>query len=347
MKTFLLAGMLLVSLPGWLQAAPLFETTTVHGMAPDNRPNHRIPALATAPNGDLLLFTEKRNDGIGDIGNHDLVLVRSTDLGRTWSAPQVIFDDGDATATDSTVCIDRERGRIFLFFLRNKSHYHYFTSDDHGHTWQGPVSIHDAVTRPAWEEDRRPTRPTPDRFRQHLYGVGPGAGAIQLTQGPKKGRLLVPARHREYLADGTTASFSHVFFSDDHGATWRLGPTVTRHGNESRLVELSDGSVMMNMRNGNQADQPDNSRRPGARGLQRMKRRPEPRILRGAGRCPEEDHGQQEAKPPAGDRRHGPGQSRVRTGNRRRPANCGPARWCNGGPRRRNRFPGCRRGCRP
>lgn len=261
-KPSLLAALLLALLPAQeAAAAPLFETTTVHAATPDNRPNYRIPALAVAPNGDLLLFTEKRNDGIGDIGNHDLVVVRSPDLGRTWGPPVVIFDDGDNTATDSTVCIDRERGRIFLFFLRNKTHYHYFASDDQGLTWQGPVSIHDAVTRPEWEKDPRTARPVAARERQHLYGVGPGAGGIQLTQGPKKGRLLVPARHRDLLADGTAASFSHVFFSDDHGATWRLGPTVVAHGGECRLVELSDGTVMMNMRTGNPADQPDNSRR--------------------------------------------------------------------------------------
>jgi hypothetical protein len=42
-----------------------------------------------APNGDLLALAEKRNDGPGDVGDHDIVMVRSTDRGRTWSAEQV------------------------------------------------------------------------------------------------------------------------------------------------------------------------------------------------------------------------------------------------------------------
>ncbi|MBI5381795.1 MAG: exo-alpha-sialidase [Opitutae bacterium] len=262
MKKLLWFGALLVALSSsLLPAAPLFETVTVHAATPGNRPNYRIPALATAPNGDLLLFTEKRNDGIGDLGNHDLMLVRSSDCGRTWSAEQVIFDDGDNTCTDSTVCIDRERGRIFLFFLRNKSQFAYFTSDDSGKTWRGPVSIHAAVTRREWEQEEPTARPGNEKAGKQRYGVGPGAGGIQLTQGPKKGRLLVPARHRATIGDGKTASFSHVFSSDDHGETWQLGPTVAMHGNECRLEELSDGTVMLNMRNGNTADQPDNSRR--------------------------------------------------------------------------------------
>ena len=66
-----------------IQAAePLFETTRVFAMTPDNKPNYRIPAILQAPNGDLLIFAEKRNDGIGDIGNHDLVLKRSRDKGK-------------------------------------------------------------------------------------------------------------------------------------------------------------------------------------------------------------------------------------------------------------------------
>jgi sialidase-1 len=271
----LLAGLFLAAAAS--PAAPLLETVTVHAPTPRNRPNHRIPALVTAPNGDVLLFTEKRNDGIGDIGDHDLVLVRSRDLGRTWGPEELIFDDGPATCTDTTVCVDRERGRIFAFFLRDKKRYAYFASDDSGRTWCGPVDIHEAVTQPGWDavglrngqgdssldpESAKTSRTAAwGRNWVQRYGVGPGAGGIQLQHGPKRGRLIIPARHKEALPDGTLDTFSHVFLSDDHGETWRLGPTVARHGNECRLVELPDGTVMLNMRNADEADQPDNSRR--------------------------------------------------------------------------------------
>lgn len=263
-----------------VEAAPLFETVTVHAATPRNRPNYRIPALLTAPNGDLLLFAEKRHDGVADIGNHDISLVRSTDRGRTWSAEQTIFDDGDQTSTDLALCVDRERGRLFLFFLRNKREFAHFTSDDSGKTWQGPTSIHTQVTLPHWdgvgkrehaEKTKQPADEKKKRSKTQLweenwaqrYGIGPGVGGVQLTQEPHKGRLIVPARHRDYLkgTSGATSTFSHVFFSDDHGATWKLGPRVAQHGNECRLVELADGTLMMNMRNTTPADQPDNARR--------------------------------------------------------------------------------------
>jgi sialidase-1 len=79
------------------------EAVCVFPGTPGNRPNHRIPALIQAPNGDLLVICEKRNDGIGDIGNHDLVLKRSTDLGRTWGPEEIILDDGGLCCADPTV----------------------------------------------------------------------------------------------------------------------------------------------------------------------------------------------------------------------------------------------------
>jgi sialidase-1 len=176
------------------------------------------------------------------------------------------------------VLLDRERGRIFLFFLRDKKKFALFTSDDSGQTWSGPTVIHDQVTRPEWErvglgsdgnvvskaDKESATNSYAARWALNWiqrYGVGPGAGGVQLSRGPKKGRLLVPARHLEEVQGGKHVTYSHVFFSDDHGVSWRLGPNVARHGNECRLVELPNGDVMLNMRNANPADQPDNSRR--------------------------------------------------------------------------------------
>ena len=254
-----------------LAAAPLFESAVVFPVTPENRPNYRIPALLQAPNGDLLVFVEKRNDGIGDIGNHDIVLKRSRDRGRTWSAEQVIFDDADRVCADMTVGLDRTTGRIWLFFLRDKKQFAYFTSSDSGATWQGPVSIHEHVTKVEWER-LRPAKgdeeETKVRGRSALwgkdthqrYGIGPGNAMIQLQSGPKKGRLLVPARHREDVGNRRMRSFSHTFYSDDHGATWKLGGTVGVDTGECQLVELADGAVLLIARTGRSEDAPDNLR---------------------------------------------------------------------------------------
>ena len=67
-------------------AAPLFETVQVFPFVANNKPNYRIPSLIQAPNGDILIIAERRNDGPGDIGDHDIVMKRSSDKGQNWSA---------------------------------------------------------------------------------------------------------------------------------------------------------------------------------------------------------------------------------------------------------------------
>ena len=251
--------LLLLCLAGDLcLASPLFETTLVFPNAPKNRPNYRIPSILQAPNGDVLIFAEKRNDGPGDVGNTDIVCKRSRDKGRTWSAEQVIFDDGSRCCTDITVGIERDASKIWLFFLRDKKQYAYFTSTDNGATWQGPVSIHEQVTRPEWDklDGKTKSRTEWEKGWAQRYGVGPGNAMAQL----KSGRLVVPARHREDIGGGRLRSFSHCFYSDDRGATWKLGGTVGVNTSECQLVELANGDLMLVSRDESSEDSPANLR---------------------------------------------------------------------------------------
>jgi sialidase-1 len=253
-------------------AAPLFETTQVFDATPNNKPNYRIPAILQAPNGDLLIFAEKRNDGPGDIGNHDIVLKRSRDKGKTWSDEQMIFDDGNNTSTDITVGLDRSNGKFWLFFLRNKKQFDCFTSVDNGATWQGPVSVHEQVTKPEWDKltstksETDPESEGSGRGAQwakgwyQRYGIGPGNAIVQLRSGPHAGRLVVPARHREDIGKGRLRSFAHCFYSDDHGAHWKLGGTIGLNTSECQFVELANGDLRVMSRNESSEDAPDNLR---------------------------------------------------------------------------------------
>ena len=253
-------------------AAPLFETTSVFRLTPENKPNYRIPSLLPAGDGTLLAIVEKRNDGPGDIGNHDIVLKRSRDQGRTWSKEQIVLDDENRTSTDLTVARDSTNDRLWIFFLRDKKQFATMSSDDHGRTWQGPTIIHEQVVRPEWDQlesketrDDGPVKPRGigaawEHGWAQRYGVGPGNGVVQINSGAKKGRLLVPARHREDVGGGRLRSFTHCFYTDDHGKSWQLGGTLGIHTSECQFVELADGRVMAIARNESSTDSPDNLR---------------------------------------------------------------------------------------
>ena len=45
-----------------------------------------------------------------------------------------------------------------------------------------------------------------------------------------------------------TGFFSRVIYSDDHGESWTLGQPVSEFSDESQVVELADGRLMLNMR---------------------------------------------------------------------------------------------------
>jgi sialidase-1 len=207
---------------------------------------YRIPAIVSANDGTLLAFAEGRKDGQGDSGDIDLLLRRSSDQGATWSAPQLLWDDGPNTCGNPCPVVDRTNGRIHLLMTRNlgtdqeariidqtsteSRSVWTMTSDDDGVTWSTPREITSLVKAPDWT----------------WYATGPGNG-IQLRSKPHANRLVIPCDHIEA---GTKKYYSHVIYSDDGGATWAIGGTTpTDQVNECAVAELHDGSLLLNMRN--------------------------------------------------------------------------------------------------
>ena len=105
------------------------------------------------------------------------------------------------------------------------------TSADCGHTWTTPRSLAPAL-------------------QQHNDGVRPGPGrGIQLTSvGPKAGRILMSGSFSQRFP-GTIPAIDVVWYSDDHGQSYTLSPARLPLGDESTLVQLANGSVVINMRN--------------------------------------------------------------------------------------------------
>lgn len=206
----------------------------------------RIPAVITTPAGSLLAFAEGRKHGCSDTGDIDLVMKRSEDNGLSWSDLQVIWDSGENTSGNPAPVVDAETGTIFLLSTWNLGEdrepeiidltstdtrrIFVLSSTDNGETWSEAKEITNDVKQPDWT----------------WYATGPGSG-VQLTRGPHAGRLMIACDHIEA---NTKHYYSHVIYSDDHGATWRLGGSTPQHFvNESEVAELEDGSLLLNMRN--------------------------------------------------------------------------------------------------
>lgn len=193
----------------------------------------RIPCLVASSNGTLIAICEGRKTDAKDHGDIDLVYKRSTDAGTNWSALSVLHEEGGTnpvTIGNPCAVIERDTDRIWLAFARDNKDVFITHSDDVGQTWAKPKDITADVKKPEWT----------------WYATGPGAG-IQITNGTHRGRIIIPCDHRE-PANGKAIKKSHVFYSDDRGATWKLGGSAPEHTDECQVAELADGALLLSMR---------------------------------------------------------------------------------------------------
>ena len=208
---------------------------------------YRIPALVCTPKGTLLAFCEGRSGN--DQSPTDMVLKRSIDGGKTWLPKQVIVKAVPESAMDPTALIDRTTEAVVLVYDRwpeipegEKLGEHrrapglgrdsittwIMSSKDEGATWSTPIDITAMTKKPEWTET----------------GHGPGLG-IQT----RSGRLVVPCFETRPVGGKWGTSWNFTIYSDDHGKTWQLSDNEVGPGvNESQVVELADGSLLLNMR---------------------------------------------------------------------------------------------------
>jgi sialidase-1 len=240
------------------------QETVVFKSGTEGHKSYRIPAIVALPNGELLAFAEGRVNNSADFGDINIVMKRSSDKGKTWGKLIMLVDQTILQAGNPAPVIDLQdpdypNGVVYLFYNTGNNHENeirkgngvrevwFIRSFDLARTWSAPVNITSMVHKPLqsglnaaynFKEDWR------------SYANTPGH-AMQFQKGKYKGRIVIPANHsagppqpqfRDYRA--------HAFYSDDHGKTFQLSPSIDIEGsNESIATELANDRMLMSIRN--------------------------------------------------------------------------------------------------
>lgn len=229
---------------------------------------YRIPAITTVEAGEhkgrIIAVNDYRYGG-GDIGagRIDLYQSISDDNGTTWSAPDHFRDsesnpvaqgnystDSDCAFGDAAIVSDRETGRLMMVavgghvnFFAGRRHAPNFCdiwySEDGGDSWSARRDITEDILSLF---DGEPAFGLIDAF---FFGSGRMVQSRQIKVG-KYYRIYAALSSQNGGNNNNTRNWA--LYTDDMGETWHiLGqmPCVAYLGDEPKLEELPDGSVLL------------------------------------------------------------------------------------------------------
>ncbi|MBO7067415.1 MAG: exo-alpha-sialidase [Bacteroidaceae bacterium] len=229
---------------------------------------YRIPAMIVADDGSIVVAADKRYQSHTDIGNGghviDIVVRRSTDGGKTWSAPVTIAKGEGSTASggDDKRCgfgdpslVKGKDGKLYCLFAAGNEGYFYgqkgmcmSVSTDNGVTWSSgegnpPVDLY-------WSGAiKNVATAGAAGFGLYDYFVTSGRGLYI----PEDDILmyLIPAQTMTSATEHTGDSQDYVFYSRDGGESWYFSDLpMVQGGDEAKIIQMNDGSLFGSIRKG-------------------------------------------------------------------------------------------------
>ena len=253
------------------RGAMVFNTRSYPFLPRDNGSRvYRIPAMVVANDGSIVVAADKRYQSYTDIGGGhviDIVVRRSTDGGKTWSAPVTIAkgegsSNNDRCGFGDPSLVKGKDGKLYCLFAAGNLGYFYgqkhvcmSTSTDNGVTWTSsesnpPVDLYSTNAM----KNSGPGVGNAGGYGLYDYFVTSGKGlytsdGILMYLIP--GQTLTSSNYNT-LTDGTywgASSDDYLFYSTDDGATWYLSDTpMIIGGDEAKIIEMNDGSLLGSIR---------------------------------------------------------------------------------------------------
>lgn len=213
---------------------------------------YRIPALVVTTNGTLLAFADRRYNNRDDLPNRiEVEVTRSTNNGSNWSK-RIKITPTSVSKTDGygdTASVVVRNSNTVLALVashrgfkastpNNPININVFRSTDEGLTWSKGEDITSQIYGAQCK----------DAVRSKWYAAFVSSGnGVQLSTG----RILFVLNVREDGQWNVKLFRNYVMYSDDGGYTWNVSknaPKNTVGGNEAKIVELSDGRLLMSAR---------------------------------------------------------------------------------------------------
>lgn len=227
----------------------------------------RIPAMVVlhhqkgenaSKNGRVVTMADNRFNHNGDLPQHiDVYERHSDDNGATWSTHKMVVGTeadhalvGGNHGFGDVSLVECASGKIVAIMVGGPGYFGstpsnpivptIITSTDGGDTWSAPRTLTDELYKTTYKEGA-------------VQGSFAGSGRGLMLQRQKNeqlnGRIMFAMSHRF----GKNNVQEYIIYSDDEGNTWKFSTqSAYSGGDESKLVELADGTVMISVRQGGQ-----------------------------------------------------------------------------------------------